>query len=235
MAKLYPGTPNIWGSYDVPAGVWKTDEELWELMAKTIAKTGYEGKMGIQVDVATEIYHKKEDNLYYGLFDDKPKTSENFFELYKYMVKSYPFVIIEDPFNEDDFEMHARLTEAVDIQIVGDDLFTTMSERVKKGIAMGACNTVLLKVNQVGTISEALDMVNIAYAHGYGVMPAESRGEGVDIADYAVGIRAGSIRECSVTPPANRLLEIEIELGKRARFAGKHGIKGKRFAYAMDS
>ncbi len=234
MAKIYPGTPNIWGSYDVPAGVWKTDEELWELLTKTIIKAGYEGKMGIQVDVATEIYHNKEDNKYYGLFDNKPKTSEDIFELYLYMVKTYPFVILEDPFNEDDFEMHARLTDALDIQIVGDDLFTTMTDRVKHGIAMGAANTVLLKVNQVGTISEALDMVNLAYAHGYGIMPAESRGEGIDIADYSVGINAGSIRECSVTPPANRLLEIEHELGSRAKFAGKHGLKGKRFVLKSD-
>lgn len=230
MAKIYPGTPNVWGSYDVPAGVWKTDEELWELLTKTIIRAGYEGKMGIQVDIATEIYYNQEKQLYYGLFDNKPKTTEELFELYQYMVKTYPFVILEDPFNEDDYEMHARLTDALGIQIVGDDLFTTNPERVKKGIRMGAANTVLLKVNQVGTISEAMDMVQLAYSNGYGVMPSEARGEGIDIADYSVGINAGTIRECSVTPPANRLLEIEHELGRRAKFAGKHGLKGARFA-----
>jgi len=229
MARIYSGTPNIWGSFDIPAGVWKTDEELWEMMTKNIIKAGYEHKMGIQVDVATEIYYHKDEDLYYGIFDNKPKTKEDLFELYQYMVKTYPFVILEDPFNEDDYETTARLTRELDIQIVGDDLFTTNPERVKKGIQLGAANTVLLKVNQVGTISEALDMVHLAYSNGYGVMPSESRGEGADIADYSVGINAGTIRECSVTSPANRLLEIEHELGKRAIFAGKHGLKGKRF------
>ena len=113
---------------------------------------------------------------------------------------------------------------------MGDDLFTTNPERVQKGIEAGAANTVLLKVNQIGTISEALDMIQLAYRNGYGVMPCSSRGEGADIADYCVGINAGTVRESGTGPTGNRFLEIEAELGARARFLGRRGLKGRRFA-----
>ena len=146
------------------------------------------------------------------------------------MPKKWPFVIMEDPLPEDDYRNTATLTKAVDIQIVGDDLFTTNPERVMKGILSGAANTVLLKVNQIGTISEAFDMVNLAHANGYGVMPCSSRGEGIDICDYCVGLKVGSVRESGTGLAGNRFLRIEEELGSRARFAGKHGLKGSRFA-----
>jgi enolase len=144
-------------------------------------------------------------------------------------VKNYPFVNIEDPFDEDDYATTAELTKAVDIQIVGDDLFTTNPERVKQGIAAGAANCVLLKVNQIGTITESMDMIHLAYNNGYGVMPCSSRGEGADIADYCVGIACGTVRESGTGPTANRFLQIEEELGSRAQFAGKKGFKGARF------
>ena len=114
--------------------------------------------------------------------------------------------------------------------MVGDDLFTTNPESVMKGIKLGAANTVLLKVNQIGTISESFDMVNLAFNNGYGVMPCSSRGEGIDICDYCVGLKVGSVRESGVNAPGNRFLEIEAELGSRARFAGRSGLKGSRFA-----
>jgi enolase len=88
---------------------------------------------------------------------------------------------------------------------------------------------VLLKVNQIGTITEALDMIQLAYRNGYGVMPCSSRGEGADIADYCVGINAGTVRESGTGPSANRFLQIEAELGPRAKFLGKKGLKGARF------
>jgi enolase len=117
------------------------------------------------------------------------------------------------------------LTRELGIQVVGDDLFTTNVERLKKGMEVGACNTVLLKVNQIGTISEAFDTVRLAHSNGYGVMPCSSRGEGADIADYAVGLGTGTIRESGVGPSGNRLLQIEAELGSRAKFLGKTGFK----------
>ncbi|MDD6485183.1 MAG: enolase C-terminal domain-like protein [Clostridiales bacterium] len=228
MKAKFGGLPNIRDFISVPKGVYNSDKEIWEDMLKTISEAGYDGKMGFQMDVATDTYHNKEDGKYYGLFDNTPKTKEQLFDFYMQIIKDYPFVIIEDPFNEDDYETTAALTKECGIQIVGDDLFTTNPERVAYGISKGAANAVLLKVNQVGTISEALEMIQYAYKFGYAVMPSDSRGEGDSIADYAVGINAGSIRESAIGPRGNRFLEIEEELGANAKFIGARGLKGFR-------
>jgi enolase len=216
----------------VPRGVVKADWEIWDMMVDTIAKLGYEGKIGIQCDVAAETYWEESQQRYVGIFSAEPKTKDDLYKIFHKMVYEYPFVILEDPLDEDDYEGTAILTKELDIQIVGDDLFTTNPERVRKGIAAGAANTVLLKVNQIGTITEALDMIQLAYRNGYGVMPCSSRGEGADIADYCVGINAGSVRESATGPSGNRFLQIEAELGKRALFLGKKGLKGRRFSKA---
>jgi len=142
------------------------------------------------------------------------------------MERDFSFVILEDPLHENDYEGHAEVVKALGIQVVGDDLFTTNIERLKQGIAVGAANTMLLKVNQIGTISEAFDSVNTAYRGGWGVMPCASRGEGADIGDYAVGLNSGTIRGGGLGPSNNRLLEIEEELGSRAQFLGRLGLKG---------
>lgn len=228
MKRKFGGLPNIRDFISVPAGIYSSDKEVWEEMLRTISEAGYEGKMGFQMDVATDTYHNKEDGKYYGLFDKTPKTKEQLYDFYMQIIKDYPFVIIEDPFNEDDYDTTAALTKESGIQIVGDDLFTTNPKRVAYGISKGAANTVLLKVNQVGTISEALEMIQYAYKFGYAVMPSDSRGEGAAIADYAVGINAGSVRESAIGDRGNRFLEIEEELGKNARFIGARGLKGFR-------
>ena len=228
MKKKFGGLPNIRDFISVPAGVYNCDREIWEDMLKTITEAGYEGKMGFQMDVATDTYHNKEDGKYYGLFDSTPKTKEQLYDFYMQIIKEYPFVIIEDPFNEDDYDTTALFTKESGIQIVGDDLFTTNPERVAYGISKESANAVLLKVNQVGSISEALEMIQYAYKFGYAVMPSDSRGEGESIADYAVGINAGSIRESAIGPRGNRFLEIERELGSSAKFIGARGLKGFR-------
>lgn len=228
MKRLFGGVPNIRGFISVPAGIYYSDKAIWEEMLKTIVEAGYEGKMGFQMDVATDTYHNKKDGKYYGLFDRTPKTKEQLYDFYMEIIKDYPFVILEDPFNEDDYDTTASITKESGIQIVGDDLFTTNVKRVACGISKGAANTVLLKVNQVGSISEALEMIHFAYKFGYAVMPSDSRGEGAAIADYAVGINAGSVRECAVGERGNRFLEIEKELGSRAKFMGARGLKGYR-------
>ena len=210
----------------ISAGLIQHDRELWDLMVETINRLGYEGKVGFQVDVAAETYYEREIDRFVGLFSSEEKTKDDLMKLYQWMVKEYPFIILEDPLQEDDYEGHAFLTRELGIQIVGDDLFTTSPERVKKGIKLGAANTVLLKVNQIGTISEAFEMVQLAYRNGYGVMPCDSRGEGEAIADYAVGLSCGTVRESATGPRGNRLLQIEAELGRRARFLGKKGLKG---------
>lgn len=228
MKAKFGGLPNIRDFISVPEGIYNSDKEIWEDMLKTISEAGYDGKMGFQMDVATDTYHNKEDGKYYGLFDNTPKTKEQLYDFYMQIIKDYPFVIIEDPFNEDDYDTTAALTKESGIQIVGDDLFTTNPGRVAYGVSKEAANTVLLKVNQVGTISEAFDMIQYAYKFGYGVMPSDSRGEGTSIADYAVGINAGSIRESAIGDRGNRFLEIEAELGSSAKFIGAAGLKGFR-------
>ena len=228
MKDRFGGAPNIRDFIVIPQGQFKCDKEIWDEMTDVIIKAGYEGKAGFQMDVATDTYHNKQDGKYYGLFDDHPKTKDELYKFYLDIIRDYPFVILEDPFNEDDYDTTAALTRESGIQIVGDDLFTTNPERVAHGISKGAANTVLLKVNQIGTISEALEMIQYAYKFGYAVMPSDSRGEGESIGDYAVGINAGSIRECGIGPRANRLMEIEEEMGPNARFIGARGLKGFR-------
>lgn len=228
MFKRFGGAPNGRDFIIIPEGVYQSDRQIWDEMTQTIIKAGYEGRVGFQMDVATDTYRNKEDGLYYGLFDSRPKTRDEMFLFYMDIIRDYPFVIIEDPFDEDDYEATAALTKESGIQIVGDDLFTTNRERVAHGIKSGAANTVLLKVNQIGTISEALEMVQYAYKFGYAVMPSDSRGEGESIGDYAVGINAGSIRESGIGPRGNRLIEIEKELGAGARFIGAKGLMGSK-------
>jgi enolase len=212
-----------------PAGIVQHDREIWDAMTETINKCGYEGKVGIQVDIAADTYWDDEKGAFVGLFSFEDKTREDLFEFYRWMVDEYPFVILEDPLQEDDFEGFAKLTQELGVQIVGDDLFVTTPSRVQHGIDVGAANTVLLKVNQIGTISEAFEMVRLAHSNGYGVMPCSSRGEGEDIADYCVGLNVGTVRESGVGRTGNRMLQIEAELGARAQFAGKTGLKGAKF------
>jgi len=211
--------------FQIPPGIVDSNRELWDIMAETIDVCGYKGKVGMHIDVAAATYYEKEKDAFVGLFSREDKTRDDMIKLYKEMVSRYPFVIFEDPLDEEDYEGHALLTRELGVQVVGDDLFTTNVERLKKGIAVGACNTILLKVNQIGTISEAFDTVQLAYSKGYGIMPCSSRGEGADITDYAVGLGAGTIRESGVGPSANRFLQIEAELGSRAKFLGKAGFK----------
>ncbi len=209
----------------IPAGVVEHEREIWNVMTETIEKSGFADRMGIQVDVAAGTYFNKERGVFEYLFSKEDKTRDEMINLYKEMMKSYPFICIEDPLDEDDFEGHAILTRELGIQIVGDDLFSTNVERLNQGMSVGACNSVLLKVNQVGTISEAFDTVEMAYQKGYSIMPCPSRGEGADIADYSVGINATTIRESSMGPTANRLQQIEDELGSHAKFLGRQAFK----------
>lgn len=205
--------------------LFKHDREIWDLMVEAIGQSGNEGKIGIQVGVAAGTYYNKDKDVFEGLFSREDKTKDDLIALYRDMAKNYPFIVIEDPLDEEDYEGHAFLTRELGIQIVGDDLFTTNVERLKQGMEVGACNTVLLKVNQIGTISEAFDTVQLAYSKGYGVMPCQSRGEGADIADYAVGLSTGSIRGSGFNAAANRFIQIEKELGSRVKFLGKAGFK----------
>ena len=139
-------------------------------------------------------------------------------------VERYPIVSLEDPLNEDDIEGHAIATRELGIEVVGDDLFTTNQARLRQGIAAGACNSIVLKISQVGTVSEALAACRVAQANGYNVHPCGSRGDRDSIGDFAVGLNAGQVR----AGDHNRLLAIEEELGPTAVWLGKAAYKGRR-------
>lgn len=217
--------------HTIPQGKFReSDKEIYALMTDLIQRMGYEGRIGIQIDCASDSYYDRRTQRYSGIFSRGEKDRDQMIEFYKEIVSEFPVVSLEDPLYEDDYEGHALLTAQLDIQVVGDDLFTTNKERLKVGSACHAANAVLLKVNQVGTISDALETAEYAYQLGYGVMPCESRGEGAAIADYCVGINAGCVREMAIcTDAANRFLEIERELGSKASFWGRKGLKGRRF------
>jgi len=210
----------------LPPGRIEHDRVLWDIMVEAIANRGYEGKLGLQVDVAANGYYDKDKDAFVGLFSAEDKTRDDLMELYRDMVDQYSFVVLEDPLDEIDYEGHALLTKELGIQIVGDDLFSTNAERLRQGIETGAANAMVLKVNQIGTVSEAFEATRLAYQHDYRVLPCKSRGEGAAIADYAVGLGTGQLREeDTIGAVTNRLLEIEAELGDRAKFLGKAALK----------
>jgi len=225
LASTFDLEPLFKGYPTVPIGSVEHDRQLWELMVAAIHKAGYDGRVGLQVDVAAGTYLDEHRQRFVGLFSQEDKDRQALMELYSQMVRDYPFVIIEDPLGEEDYEGHAWLTEHLGIEVVGDDLFTTNVERLQHGLEMQAANALLLKVNQIGTISEAFGVARLALQNGMGVMPCSSRGEGPDIADYAVGLNTGHLREGGTGPIANRLLQIEAELGHRAVFPGRAGLK----------
>ena len=159
----------------------------------------------------------------------KKITREKLMDVYEELVRTYPLRSIEDAFYEDDFEAFAEITKRLDIQIVGDDFFVSSIKRLLKGIQMGAANTVLLKVNQIGTLTEALDTASCATRNGYGVLVSERSAQTEDtwLADLSVGINAGQIKNGAPVrgervAQFNQLLRIEEELGKSARYAGKN-------------
>jgi enolase len=209
----------------LPVGAIKHDKEFWEVMARAIEKVGAAGRVGIQVDVAAGTYWEKDKGQFVGLFSAEPKSPDELIELYKWMTAQYPFVVLEDPMDEIDYVGHAQVTAALPhVETVGDDLYTTNPARVAEGAKVKATDAMLLKVNQIGTISEAFAAVRLCYDNGMGVMPCESRGEGDAIADYTVGLNCGHLRESALGHSGNRFTQIEAELGSRAVFAGPKGL-----------
>ncbi len=204
------------------AGVINHDRELLEIMTESIVRCGYEGRMGIYFDVAADIYYEPDIDRYVGLFSAGEKTRDELIGLLLDFVNRYPIVSLEDPLHEEDIEGHAIVTRELGIEVVGDDLFTTNIERLKRGIAAGACNSMVLKISQVGTVSEALAACRAALAAGYNVHPCGSRGDRDSIGDFAVGLNAGQVR----AGDHNRVLAIEEELGASAVWPGKAAYKG---------
>jgi enolase len=198
--------------------VVKDDRDALEAMTEAIENAGYKGKAGIVIDCAAGCYYEADKDRYVGMFWDDEKTREDMIEMYKDFVATYPIISLEDPLHEDDFEGHAILTKELRIEIVGDDLFVTDPERVCKGIEMGAANCMVLKIPQIGTVSEAMDAVQLMQRHDGAINPCGSRGD--PSAEIAVGINAGQVRG-----NANVLLRIERELGRTAKFLGRESYK----------
>ncbi|PAA48828.1 hypothetical protein BOX15_Mlig008905g2 [Macrostomum lignano] len=203
-----------------------------ELVKLAIDKAGYTGRIEIGMDVAASEFCKdgKYDLDFKNPNSDKSAwlSSDQLADVYKSMMAKYPIVSIEDPFDQDDWAAYTKFTGGVSIQIVGDDLLVTNPERVQTGIDKKACNALLLKVNQIGSVTEAIQACKMSQAAGWGVMVSHRSGETEDttIADLVVGLCTGQIKTgapCRSERLAkyNQLLRIEEELGAKATYAGK--------------
>lgn len=205
----------------------KTPEEALELLHEAVEEAGYTKIFKYALDsAASHIYNPKKNK--YKIYDGKELSREELIEYYKELVDKYNIISIEDPLDQEDFEGFKTITSELSIQIVGDDLFVSNPHILEKGIKMSAANAVLLKVNQIGTLTEALETTKIARANNYRIMVSERSGETEDdfLSDLTVAINAGQIKtgapaRSERTAKYNQLLRIEEELGKKAEYGGK--------------
>ena len=193
-----------------------------------ISNVGYQEEMRLGVDCAASEFYNKVTRTY--LMDGKSLSPSKLSDYYKNLVDRYPIILIEDPFDEEAFEDFAKLTSRLDrTTIVGDDLFVTNVNRLSKGIKLGAANALLLKLNQIGTISEAFDAATLAFRNGYAVVVSHRSGETEDttIADVAVAlgsefIKTGAPARSERNAKYNQLLRIQEFLGDSASFQGRN-------------
>ncbi|GFZ92241.1 phosphopyruvate hydratase [Nesterenkonia alkaliphila] len=199
-----------------------------DLITEAIQRAGYQpgADIALALDVAaTEFYA---DGVY--TFEGEQRSPEQMSDYYKELVEAYPLVSIEDPLDEDDWAGWKTLTEAIGakVQLVGDDLFVTNPDRLAKGIDSATANSLLVKVNQIGSLTETLDAISLAQRSTYTTMISHRSGETEDttIADISVAVNAGQIKtgapaRSERVAKYNQLLRIEEELGDAARYAGK--------------
>ncbi len=207
----------------------KTNEDAIKYIMKAIEKAGFKPGKDIYIAIdpaATEFYKNGKYDL---KGEGKVLTSSEMVEYYSKLVEKYPIISIEDGMAEEDWKGWKKLTEKIGskIQIVGDDLFVTNTERLKKGIKLGVTNSILIKVNQIGTLSETLDAIEMARNAGYTTIISHRSGETEDttIADIVVGVNAGQIKTGAPSRTDrvckyNQLLRIEEELGSEAKYLG---------------
>ena len=208
----------------------KSNEEAFEVILEAIAKAGYKPKDDIllAIDVASSEMFKDGK---YKMFKSTGKeySADEMIEWYAQLIAKYPIVSIEDGLGENDWEGWSRMTEKLGskIQLVGDDIFVTNPDFLLKGFAEGVANSILVKVNQIGTLSETLETIQMAQRHSYGVVISHRSGETEDttIADLAVATNAGQIKTGAPSRSErvakyNQLLRIEDELGNDAKYAG---------------
>ena len=206
-----------------------SNREALELIVEAIEKAGYKPgeDVGLAMDVASSEFFDDKTKTY--KFEGEARDNDYMVKYYEQLIKDFPIVSIEDPLSEDEWEHWKALTEEIGdkVQIVGDDFFVTNPERLAKGIAMGAANALLVKVNQIGSLTETLEAVEMAHRAGYKTMTSHRSGETEDvtIADLAVATNSGQIKTGA---PArgerinkyNQLLRIEDALGEDAVYAG---------------
>jgi len=211
-----------------------SNKEGLDLVKEAIEKAGYTGKIKIGMDVAASEFFTPDKR--YDLDFKTPnnsgaevKSGMEMIEMYKMFCKEYPIISIEDPFEQDDWDHTKKLTDLGICQVVGDDILVTNPKRVAKAIEEKTCNALLLKVNQIGTVTESIEAVNMSKKAGWGVMASHRSGETEDsfIADLAVGLSTGQIKTgapCRSERLAkyNQLLRIEEELGDKAVYAGEN-------------
>ncbi len=208
-----------------------SNREAVEVIIEAIKAAGYEpGKdVCIAMDVASSEFYNKETGKYDLKGEGKSLTSAEMIDFYEGLLNEFPIISIEDGLDENDWEGFKILTERLGsrLQLVGDDLFVTNTKRLAKGIEMGVANSILVKVNQIGTLTETLDAVEMAKRAGYTAVISHRSGETEDvtIADIAVALNAGQIKTGSMSrtdriAKYNRLLKIENELGDNAVYAG---------------
>lgn len=212
----------------------KSNQEAIEVMLEAIEKAGYApgDEIALALDPASTEFYR--DGNYHLEAEGKVLDRDGMIDYWEEWVTKYPILSIEDGLAEDDWEGWAKLTERIGdrVQLVGDDLFVTNSSRLKRGIDEGVGNSILVKVNQIGTLTEAMDAIELAKSYGYRNVISHRSGETEDtfIADLAVGVNAGQIKTGSAsrsdrTAKYNRLLQIEHELGDAARFLGRGALE----------
>lgn len=215
----------------------KEDEEALQVIVEAIEKAGYKPGEDFKIAIdaaATEMYEeakkKGEDGKYYFWKSDKMYTCDEMVEFWDNLAEKYPIISLEDGLAEEDWEGWKKLTERLGkkIQLVGDDLFVTNTERLAKGIELGVSNSILIKLNQIGTVTETLDAIEMASRAGMTAVVSHRSGETEDttIADLVVATNAGQIKTGAPSRTDrvckyNQLLRIEEELGASAIFAGK--------------
>jgi enolase len=211
----------------------KSNEEAIEVVLEAIEKAGYQPgeQIAIALDPASTEFFR--DGRYHLEAEGETLDAAGMIGYWRSWIERYPIVSIEDGLAEDDWKAWHQLTQDVGAhtQLVGDDLFVTDPERLRRGIDEQVANAILVKVNQIGTLSEAMDAIQLAMRNGYGAMISHRSGESEDafIADLAVAVNAGQIKTGSASrsdriAKYNRLLEIEAELGGEARFLGRDAL-----------
>ena len=214
------------------APMLKKDEDALALIVAAIERAGY--KTGddfmIAIDAASSEWYEEEQGVYRLPKAGKVLSKKQMVQLWKRLAEKYPIISLEDGMAETDWEGWTMLTKALGskMQLVGDDLFVTNTQRLKQGIELGIGNSILIKVNQIGTLTETLDAIAMANRAGYTAIISHRSGETEDttIADLAVALNAGQIKSGAPSrsdrvAKYNQLLRIEEELGDRAQYPGK--------------